>query len=94
MKISTCFPLLLLAALPATAQNSIQAALALGTPKAPALPDTIIYSPQGTLYNGLYRQSVGYFLGTPRNADGIEGTYVVGNDKVRTSLRFHRKSPW
>ena len=82
MKISTCFSLLLLAALPATAQNSIQAALAPGTPKAPALPDTIIYSPQGTLYNGLYRQSVGYFYGTPRNADGIEGTYVVGNDKV------------
>ena len=80
MKTTTLLSLML-AALPAAAQDGITKA------QLPALHmaaqrDAIIDTPQGTLYNGLYRQSVGYFFGTPRNADGIAGAYVVGNDKV------------
>ena len=80
MKTTTLLSLML-AVLPAAAQNGITKA------QLPALHmaaqrDAIIDTPQGTLHNGLYRQSVGYFFGTPRNADGIAGTYVVGNDKV------------
>ena len=80
MKTTTLLSLML-AALPAAAQNGITKA-PLPALHMAAQSDAIIDTPQGTLYNGLYRQSVGYFFGTPRNADGIAGAYVVGNDKV------------
>lgn len=82
MKITTCFSLLLLGALPAMAQNTPQSAQSPSQPQSVTKSDGIIYNPQGTLYNGLYRQSVGFFFGTPRNADGLAGAYVADNDGV------------
>lgn len=82
MKITTCFSLLLLGALPAMAQNTPQSAQSPSQPQSVTKSDGIIYNPQGTLYNGLYRQSVGFFFRTPRNADGLAGAYVADNDGV------------
>jgi len=97
MRKITCISMLVLAAMPALAQGGPQGARPLLLPSATA-SDIITNTPAGTLHSGLYRQSVGFFYGTKRNADGMSGAYVVAPDKktyyIQDIFSQYRPGTW
>lgn len=82
MRLYTCLLLLTLAVMPASAQGGLNSGgRPLSLHKEASASDIIYNTPAGTLHSGLYRQSVGFFYGAKRVADGMSGTYVVASDK-------------
>lgn len=82
MKTFAILSLLALATLPAQVMGENYKVLPSPLHATATDDDIIKNTPTGTLRSGLYRQSTGFFAGTKVNADGLAGSYVVGQNNT------------